>query len=171
MIEFHDEETVTHRVNVHAAFHSLRWIGLTSFMFILLQSACTAVMAISGVRLLIGLSALAATSGLNRPATGFHADALRIPTLAVAVLGSAINLYFIWRIRSLRARSATSSASASFFISEERRQEPFTEKSCCPSLPRTSLHSGSTPTISAAPFANASSQLSCRSSLHGGASR
>jgi len=33
-------------------------IGLTSFLFILLQSACTAVMAISGLRLLIGLGSL-----------------------------------------------------------------------------------------------------------------
>jgi hypothetical protein len=37
-------------------------IGLTSFLFILLQSACTAVMAISGPRLLIGLGSLAAAS-------------------------------------------------------------------------------------------------------------
>ena len=35
-------------------------IGLTSFLFILLQSACTAVMAISGLRLLIGLGSLEA---------------------------------------------------------------------------------------------------------------
>jgi hypothetical protein len=33
-------------------------IGLTSFLFILLQSACTAVMAISGLRLVIGITSL-----------------------------------------------------------------------------------------------------------------
>ncbi|WP_263381824.1 hypothetical protein [Granulicella arctica] len=79
-------------------------IGLTSFLFILLQSACTAVMAISGVRVVIGFSALAAAAGLNRPASGYHADAIRIPMMIIAILGSVINLYVLWRIRSLRAR-------------------------------------------------------------------
>src|ERR1700761_3716055 len=83
------------------------WIvSLTSFFFILLQSACTAVMAISGVRVLIGLGALAAAAGLGRPASGFHRDAIRIPMMLIAVLGSVINLYVIWRIRSLRNRPA-----------------------------------------------------------------
>jgi hypothetical protein len=82
------------------------FLSLVSFGFILLQSACTAVMAISGVRVIIGLGALAAASGLNRPARGFHQDAIRIPMMVVAVAGSLINLYVIWRIRSLRNRPA-----------------------------------------------------------------
>ena len=64
-------------------------------------------MAISGVRVLIGMGALAAAGGLGRPATGFHADAIRIPMMIVAVGGSLINLYVIWRIRSLRARPSS----------------------------------------------------------------
>jgi hypothetical protein len=84
------------------------WIvGFTSLLFILLQSACTAVMAISGVRVLIGLGALAAAAGLHTPAKGFHADAIRIPMMIVAIGGSIINLYVIWRVRSLRARPAS----------------------------------------------------------------
>src|SRR6201996_8793688 len=82
-------------------------LGVTSFLFILLQSACTAVMAISGVRVIIGLSALAAAAGLNRPAIGFHADAIRIPMMVIALAGSLVNLYVIWRIRSLRARPSS----------------------------------------------------------------
>jgi hypothetical protein len=82
-------------------------VGITSFFFILLQSACTAVMALSGVRVIIGLGALAAAAGLNRPATGFHADAIRVPMMAIALIGSCINLYVIWRIRSLRARPSS----------------------------------------------------------------
>ena len=84
------------------------WIvGVTSLLFILLQSACTAVMAISGIRVLIGLSALAAAAGLHRPAVGFHADAIRIPMMVIAIGGSLVNLYVIWRIRSLRARASS----------------------------------------------------------------
>ena len=74
-------------------------VGLTSLSFILLQSACTAVMAISGVRVVIGLGALAAAAGLNRPATGFHADAIRIPMLAIALIGAFIGAA-LWAVAS-----------------------------------------------------------------------
>jgi hypothetical protein len=64
-------------------------------------------MAVSGVRVIIGLSALAAAAGLHRPAWGFHRDAVRIPMMIVALLGSLINLYVLWRVRSLRTRSSS----------------------------------------------------------------
>ncbi|HTF68469.1 MAG TPA: hypothetical protein VK638_37900 [Edaphobacter sp.] len=82
-------------------------IGLTSFLFILLQSACTAVMAISGLRLLIGLGSLAAASFIPGFIFSIHTDKIRLPMMAVAVLGSVLNLYVVWRIRSLRARPAS----------------------------------------------------------------
>ena len=82
-------------------------IGFVSLLFILLQSACTAVMAVSGLRLLIGVGSLAAASGLKIFAGVFHGDAVRIPMMVVAVSGSVINLYVIWRIRSLRGRSSS----------------------------------------------------------------
>jgi hypothetical protein len=86
-----------------------RWaIGLTSLFFIILQSVCTLVMALSGVRMIIGLGALAAVvAGANAPATGFHQDAVRLPMMMLAALGSCINLSMIWRIRSLRNRPSS----------------------------------------------------------------
>jgi hypothetical protein len=82
-------------------------LGLTSFFFILLQSACTAFMAISGLRLLIGVGSLAAaTTGLKFLAA-LHGASIRIPMELVAVAGSVINLYAVWRVRSLRARPAS----------------------------------------------------------------
>jgi hypothetical protein len=85
------------------------WIvSATSLFFIILQSACTAVIAISGVRVAIGLSGLAAaTVGIHAPAHGFHQDAIRIPMMIAATAGSLINLYVIWRIRTLRARPSS----------------------------------------------------------------
>lgn len=84
------------------------WIvAITSFLFILLQSACTAVMAINGLRLVIGIGSLAAASGLKIFAGAFHADAIRIPMMIVAVGGSLVNLYVIWRVRTLRRRSSS----------------------------------------------------------------
>jgi cytochrome b subunit of formate dehydrogenase len=84
------------------------WIVLwSSFAFALLQSICTAVIAISGIRVAIGLSALAeAVVGVHGPPTGFHADWIRIPMMLLALVGSVINLYVIWRIRRLRNRPA-----------------------------------------------------------------
>jgi hypothetical protein len=83
-------------------------VSTTSFLFILLQSACTAVIAISGVRVVIGFSALAeATIGIHAPAGGFHRDVIRIPMMIAATIGSLINLYVIWRIRSLRSRPSS----------------------------------------------------------------
>ena len=86
-----------------------RWaVGITSLFFIVLQSACTVIMALSGLRLAVGLGALtAATVGVKGPATGFHQDAIRIPMMILAVVGSVINLYMIWKIRSLRKRASS----------------------------------------------------------------
>ncbi|MGA7524747.1 MAG: hypothetical protein WBW84_20020 [Acidobacteriaceae bacterium] len=82
-------------------------VGLTSLFFILLQSACTAFMAISGFRLLLGVGALAAaTTGLNF-LVALHGAALRIPMEIVAVGGSVVNLLAVRRIRTLRARPAS----------------------------------------------------------------
>jgi hypothetical protein len=82
-------------------------IGLTSFLFILLQSACTAVMAISGLRFLIGVGSLAAASSIPGFIFSIHTDKIRIPMMVIAVFGSVLNLYVVWRIRSLRARPAS----------------------------------------------------------------
>ena len=92
-------------------------INWSSIVFAILQSACTAVIAISGVRVAIGLSALAAAAGIHAPAHGFHQDAIRIPMMALAFLGAVTNLYVIWRVRSLRSKPAA-----------QWRQQPVTKK-------------------------------------------
>src|SRR2546421_13025658 len=81
----------------------LNW---SSMVFAILQSACTAVIAISGVRVAIGLSALAAAAGIHAPAHGFHQDAIRIPMMVLAFLGAVINLYVVGKVRRLRSRPA-----------------------------------------------------------------
>jgi hypothetical protein len=82
-------------------------VGLTSLFFVLLQSACTAFFAISGLRLLIGIGALAAaTAGLKFLAV-LHFAALRIPMEMAAIAGSVVNLIAVRRIRRLRARPAS----------------------------------------------------------------
>ncbi len=82
----------------------LRTIGWTSALFALLQSLCTAVLTLSGIRVAIGLSALAAAGGIYAPATGWHQDAIRIPMLIVATIGALVNLAILAWIRHLRNR-------------------------------------------------------------------
>ncbi len=90
-----------------AAIAKTRLINWTSLIFALLQSACTAVIAISGIRVAIGVGAIAAAAGSDLPARGFHSDAIRIPMMVLALAGACINLYVIGRIRRLRARPAS----------------------------------------------------------------
>jgi hypothetical protein len=81
-----------------------RAIGWSSLLIALLQSLCTAVLTISGIRVAIGLSALAAASGIYAPARGWHQDAIRIPMLILATAGALVNLAVIGWIRHLRNR-------------------------------------------------------------------
>src|SRR6266567_8280676 len=83
-----------------------RLINLSSIMFAVMQSACTAVIAVSGVRVAIGFSALAAAAGIHTPAHGFHQDAIRIPMMVLALLGAFLNLYVVGRVRRLRRKPA-----------------------------------------------------------------
>src|SRR6476620_9762839 len=101
------DEPLAERLNeAEGTEQRVRWANAGGFLFAVLQSACTAVLAISGFRVLIGLGALAAAAGVNTPAKGFHQDAIRIPMLWLALVGALANLYSVWRVRSLRARPA-----------------------------------------------------------------
>ena len=73
-----------------------------SVVMALLQSLCTAVLTINGIRLGIGLAALASGS-IAEPVLSFHRDAIRIPMLTLAVVGAVVNLLvlaWIWRLRA-----------------------------------------------------------------------
>jgi hypothetical protein len=82
-------------------------VGLTSLFFVLLQSACTAFFAISGLRLLIGLGSLAAATTGLKFLDAVHGTALRIPMEIVAIAGSVVNLVAVRRVRRLRAKPAS----------------------------------------------------------------
>src|SRR5215472_459083 len=81
-----------------------RNVGRAGLVMALLQSVCTAVLTLSGIRVAIGLTALAAAGGVYEPERGWHGDAIRIPMLVLATLGALINLAVLAWIRHLRAR-------------------------------------------------------------------
>jgi hypothetical protein len=84
-------------------FTGVAWTGL---VFAFLQSVCTVLIGLGGARLLIGLLSLATASTVFARMDAFHADWLRIPMIAFAVLGSLVNLLVVAQVRRLRSRPA-----------------------------------------------------------------
>ena len=54
----------------------------------ILQSICTAVLTINGVRFAIGLTAVVMAGSVLGPVRWFHQDAIRIPMLILATVGA-----------------------------------------------------------------------------------
>lgn len=82
-------------------------IAGSGLLFSILQSVCTAVVAINGVRLLIGVGALAMTAGLGSSLERFHQITwLRITFLVGALFGSIFTLAVVLHARHLRNRPA-----------------------------------------------------------------
>ena len=81
-------------------------IAWSSFFFAVLQSICGAVVAINGLRLAIGIGSLALSTGAGAAVVRFHTDAIRIPMIVIALLGSLLNLAILIHVRHLRNRPA-----------------------------------------------------------------
>lgn len=85
----------------------LKLFNYSGIFFAILQSACSAFIALSGVRLLIGVGAFAFAAGALRFADRVHLDAIRIPMMFLALLGSVLNLLALRRVWNLRRRTAS----------------------------------------------------------------
>ena len=83
---------------------SREWLGWSSFFFALLQSVCTFFATVNGLRLAIGIGALALTGTERSMVRWLHTDAIRLPMISLALLGTLLNLLVLWQIRRLRAR-------------------------------------------------------------------
>jgi hypothetical protein len=81
-------------------------IAWSGFFFALLQSICTFFVALDGFRLMIGIGSLAMATSVAAALSRFHADWIRIPMIALALLGSMVNLAVLLQIRGLRNRPA-----------------------------------------------------------------
>lgn len=82
-------------------------LGWSGFFFALLQSVCTFLTAVSGLRLLIGVGSLAMSAGVVGFLDRVHADWIRVPMLAIALIGALVNLAVLAQIRYLRGRPAS----------------------------------------------------------------
>ncbi len=82
-------------------------IAWSSLLFALLQSVCTFFAAANGLRFAIGLGSLVLSAGAGAMVDRFHADALRIPMVGIALIGSLLNLGIVAQVRRLRRRPAS----------------------------------------------------------------
>jgi len=87
-------------------FPPLNAIGWGSLVFAALQSICTALIALNGVRLAIGLGSVVLAASVSAPLNKFHADKIRIPMMGIALAGALLNLLVLWQGRRLRRRPA-----------------------------------------------------------------
>jgi len=85
---------------------SRMWIGWSSFVFALLQSVCSLLMAMAGLRLLIGVTSLVLSAQATVLLDHLHANGLRISMIVLALIGAVLNLITIAQIRRLRSRPA-----------------------------------------------------------------
>jgi hypothetical protein len=86
---------------------NVRFINWSAFFFAVLQSVCSAFIALNGVRLLIGVGVFAAASGALKLADRIHIDAIRIPMMLLALAGSLLNLVVLWQVWRLRSRPSS----------------------------------------------------------------
>jgi hypothetical protein len=82
-------------------------IAWSSFLFALLQSVCTFFAAANGLRFAVGLGSLALSASAGAMVERFHADALRIPMIGLALIGSLLNLAILAQVRRLRHRPSS----------------------------------------------------------------
>ena len=84
-----------------------RLINWSAFLFAILQSVCSAFIALNGVRLLIGVGAFALASGVLKLADRIHINSIRVPMMILALAGSLLNLVILWQVWRLRRRPAS----------------------------------------------------------------
>lgn len=76
-------------------------LGWSSLVLAALEALCAAAVALSGVRVLFGLSSLIAASAAG-PAEGFHRNALRLPILWASGVLAVITLVLWWNEERIR---------------------------------------------------------------------
>lgn len=87
--------------------HARPWLGWSSILFAFLQSVCTFLMAMAGLRLVIGVGSLALSAEATAIIDHLHANWIRIPMVLFAFVGTMLNLAAILQIRRLRKRPSS----------------------------------------------------------------
>ena len=86
---------------------TLKLLNWSAVFFAFLQSVCSAFIALSGIRLLIGATAFASALGVVKLGEKMHIATIRIPMMLFALVGSVVNLVVLWQVWRLRRRSSS----------------------------------------------------------------
>ena|SRR5271165_5245651 len=93
--------------NAAAPASRLKWLNWSALFVAFVQSVCSAFIALSSIRIFIGAAAFASALGMVKLADALHIDAIRIPMMLLALVGSIVNLLALWQVWRLRRRSAS----------------------------------------------------------------
>jgi hypothetical protein len=91
-------------------------LGWSALCLAAVESLCVAAVALSGVRVVLGMGSLIAATAAG-PAHGFHREALRVPILWGSGAIALINLLLLWNENRIRQNPAAA-----------WRLQPFTPK-------------------------------------------
>jgi hypothetical protein len=80
-------------------------LGWSALALAALESLCAAAVALSGVRVLLGMGSLIAATAAG-PAHGFHREALRVPILWASAVIALLNLLLLWNESRIRRNPA-----------------------------------------------------------------
>jgi len=83
-----------------------RTLGWSALGLAAVESICAAAVALSGVRVLLGMSSLIAATTAG-PAQGFHREGIRIPILWISGVIAGVNLLLLWNESRLRSNPAS----------------------------------------------------------------
>lgn len=81
-------------------------LGWSALTLAAAESLCAAAVALSGVRVLLGMGSLIAATAAG-PAQGFHREALRVPILWASGAIALLNLLLLWNENRLRQNPAS----------------------------------------------------------------
>jgi hypothetical protein len=99
-----------------------QWLNWSGFFLAFIQSVCSALIALHGIRLLVGIGVVVLASSAWHLAERLHVNAIRIPMMLIALLGAILNLFALWQVRRLRRRAASAWRQQSL-TSSKRRSE------------------------------------------------
>ena len=80
-------------------------LGWSALALAAVESLCAAAVALSGVRVLLGMGSLIAATAAG-PAHGLHREALRVPILWVSGALALLNLLLLWNENRIRHNPA-----------------------------------------------------------------
>jgi hypothetical protein len=85
------------------------------------ESLCVAAVGLSGLRVALGFTSLLA-AGAAGPASGFHRNAIRIPLLALGVIGAVISLLLLWNEERLRRNPSAAWRIRPLTLAQQKRR-------------------------------------------------